>query len=159
MEAGVTEADVLCVVTDQDNSNLMIAEVGRKIFEVPYVLVRLYNPDRTNAFLQLGLDYVCGTTLVAEEMYSKVMAPRGKFIESLGDFEIMRFALDLSSHEGDSISVTDLEREHEIRIVAFERKSDHYSSIPSRDSMLYEGDTVIACVRDDLLEEFSTFIA
>ncbi len=156
--AGVADADVLCAVTDQDNSNLMIAEVGRKLFEVPYVLTRLFNPDRTNAYLQLGLDFVCGTTLVAEEMYSKVMAARGKFVEAIGDYGIMRFALDLSSHDGDSISVADLERDHEIRIVAFERKSDHYSSIPTRESVLYEGDTVIACVRDDLLEEFSTYI-
>jgi len=159
IEAGVEEADVLCAVTNQDSSNLMIAEVGRKLFEVPYVLARLYSPDRTNAYLQLGLDYVCGTTLVAEEMYSKVMAARGKFIESLGQFDLMRFALDLSSRQGNSISVSELERDHEIRIVAFERKSDHYSSIPTKDSILYEGDTVIACIRNDLLEEFSTYMS
>ena len=157
--AGVAEADVLCAVTDQDNSNLMIAEVGRKLFEVPYVLTRLYNPDRSNAYLQLGLDFVCGTTLVAEEMYSKVMAARGKFVVALGDYDIMRFALDLSGREGDSISVGELEREHEIKIVAFERKGDELSSIPNSDSILYAGDTVIACVRNDLLEEFSIYMS
>lgn len=156
--AGVSDADVLCAVTDQDNSNLMIAEVGRKLFEVPYVMTRLYNPDRTNAYLQLGLDFVCGTTLVAEEMYSKVMAARGKFVEAIGNYDIMRFALDLSSIDGESISVADLERDNEIKIVAFERKSDHYSSTTTRDSILYAGDTVVACVRDDLLEEFSAYI-
>jgi len=158
-EAGIAEADVLCAVTNQDNSNLMIAEVGRKLFDVPFVLARLYNPDRTNAYLQLGLDFVCATTLVAEEMYSRVMAARGKFVEAIGDFNIMRFALDLSTHDGDSISVASLERENEIRIVAFERKSDNYSSTPTSDSVLYEGDTVIACIRADLLEEFSVYIA
>lgn len=159
LAAGVEECDVLAAVTDQDNSNLMIAEVGRKLFEVPYVLTRLYNPDRSSAYLQLGLDFVCGTTLVAEEMYSKVMAARGKFVESIGDYDIMRFALDLSSHESDSISVGELERDYEISIVAFERKEDSLSSIPTRESILYEGDTVIACVRDDLLEEFSTYMS
>ena len=158
-EAGVAEADVLCAVTDQDNSNLMIAEVGRKLFDVPYVLTRLYNPDRSNAYLQLGLDYVCGTTLVAEEMFSKVMAARGKLVEALGNYDIMRFALDLSTHASDSISVGELERDHEIRIVAFERKDDALSSIPTRESILYAGDTVIACIRDDLLEEFSTYMS
>ncbi len=159
IEAGVGDADVLCAVTDKDNSNLMIAEVGRKLFEVPYVLTRLYNPDRTNAYLQLGLDFVCGTTLVAEEIYSKVMAARGKFVEAIGEYNIMRFALDLSCQEEDSISVGELERDHEIRIVAFERKTDALSSIPTRESILYEGDTIIACVRDDLLEEFSTYMS
>lgn len=159
IEAGVEECDVLCAVTNQDNSNLMIAEVGRKLFEVPYVLTRLYNPDRANAYLQLGLDYVCGTTLVAEEMYSKVMADRGKFIEAVGDYNIMRFALDLSSFDVNSVSVGELEREHAISIVAFERKSDGSSSIPNEESVLYPGDTVVACVRDDLLEEFSVYMS
>ena len=159
IEAGVAEADVLCAVTDKDNSNLMIAEVGRKLFEVPYVLTRLYNPDRSNAYLQLGLDYVCGTSLVAEEMYSKVMAAHGKFVESIGEYSIMRFALDLSSRETNNIQVGELERDYEIRIVAFERKDDSLSSIPTRESILFEGDSVIACVRDDLLEEFSTYMS
>ena len=157
--AGVAETDVLCAVTDQDSSNLMIAEVGRRLFGVPYVLARLYNPERTNAYLQLGLDYVCGTTLVAEEMYSKIMAARGKFIESLGNYGIMRFALDLTSLDSDTIRVGDLERDHEIRIVAFERKSDHYCSIPTSESYLHQGDTVVACIRDDLLEEFSIYMS
>lgn len=158
-EAGIAECDVLCVVTDQDNSNLMTAEVGRKLFEVPYVLTRLYNPDRANAYLQLGLDYVCGTSLVAEEMYSKVMADRGNFVEALGDYSLMRFALDLSSHDGDSITVGEIAREHEISIVVFERKDDGSSSIPTNESILYEGDTIIACVRGDLLEEFSVYMS
>ena len=157
--AGVEECDVLCAVTDNDNSNLMIAEVGRKLFEVPYVLTRLYNPDRANAYLQLGLDYVCGTVLVAEEMYSKVLAARGKFIEAIGDFNIMRFALDLTSFEHNSITVGEIEREHEVRVVAFERRSDALSSIPNSESVLYQGDTVIACVKTDLLEEFSVYMS
>lgn len=159
VEAGVEECDVLCAVTDNDNSNLMIAEVGRKLFEVPYVLTRLFNPDRANAYLQLGLDYVCGTVLVAEEMYSKVLAARGKFIEAIGDFNIMRFALDLTSFENDSITVGEIEREHEIRVVAFERRSDALSSIPSSESILYQGDTVIACIKTELLEEFSVYMS
>lgn len=157
--AGAEDCDVLCAVTDEDNANLMISEVGRKLFEVPYVLSRLHNPGRENAYLQLGLDFVCGTSLVAEEMYSRIMAARGKFIEAIGDYNIMRFALDLSSHDDDVISVKELERPHEIRIVAFERRDDSASSIPTGDSILYHGDTVVACIRDDLLEEFSSYMS
>ncbi len=159
LAAGVEECDVLCAVTDEDNSNLMISEVGRKLFEVPYVLSRLHNPRRENAYLQLGLDFVCGTSLVAEEMFSRIMAARGKFVEAIGDYNIMRFALDLSSRDSNSITAKELERPHEIRIVAFERKDDSVNSIPSGESILYHGDTVIACVRDDLLEEFSVYMS
>jgi trk system potassium uptake protein TrkA len=159
IEAGVEEADVLAAVTNQDNSNLMIAEVGRKLFDVPYVLTRLYNPDRESAYLQLGMDFVCGTTLVAEEMYKKVIAAHGTLIESIGDYEILRFALDLEYRDSDNIQVGELEREHKIKIVAFERKDRSLSSIPTKDSTLHHGDTIIACVQKDLLEKFSIFMS
>jgi len=39
-EAGIREADVFAAVTDLDNTNLMAAEVARKIFHVPHVVAR-----------------------------------------------------------------------------------------------------------------------
>ncbi|MDR1422591.1 MAG: TrkA family potassium uptake protein [Coriobacteriales bacterium] len=171
--AGIEECDVLVAVTDIDNTNLMIAEVGRKLYGVPHVLTRLYNPGHKNAYLQLGLDYVCGTELVAEEMYAKIVAGHSSHIDTFGDYEVLRFSLDLSEIEGDgavraavdgsahsvrSIRVGALEREHEIRIVVFERADGTASSIPNADSVLHDGDIVIACVRKDLIEDFSRYM-
>jgi trk system potassium uptake protein TrkA len=158
IEAGIEECDVLVAVTDIDNTNLMIAEVGRKLYDVPHVLTRLYNPDRESAYMQLGLDYVCGTTLVAEEMYAKVVAGHSSHVDTFGDYEVLRFSLDLSSVEGDSIRVGDLESAHEIRIVVFERKDNTDSSIPTADSMLHDGDIVMACVRKHLISGFSKYM-
>ena len=56
------------------------------------------------------------------------------------------------------MKVADLERNHDIRIVVFERRDGSASSIPSRDSVLYHGDSVVACIRHDLLGEFSKFM-
>ncbi len=71
-EAGIRDADAFAAVTNLDNTNLMAAEVARKIFEVPHVVARLYNPARERTYQQLGLDYVCGTTLVAEVLVDKI---------------------------------------------------------------------------------------
>jgi trk system potassium uptake protein TrkA len=158
LSAGVEECDVLIAATDIDNTNLMIAEVGRRLFEVPHVLTRLYNPNRESAYLQLGIDYVCGTTLVAEEMYSKVVAGHGSHIDTFGNFEVLRFALALSSEEAESIRVSELERDHEIRIIAFERRDNGQSSIPAPESVLHAGDIVLACVRVDLIDRFKHYM-
>jgi trk system potassium uptake protein TrkA len=158
INAGIEECDVLIAVTDVDNTNLMIAEVGRRLFEVPHVLTRLYNPDRESAYMQLGLDYVCGTALVAEEMYSKVVAGHGSHVDTFGDFEVLRFSLDLSAEGRESVRAGELEREHEIRIIAFERKDSGQSSIPSEESVLYAGDIVLACVRVDLIGRFKHYM-
>jgi trk system potassium uptake protein TrkA len=156
--AGIEECDVLVSVTNEDNANLMISEVGSKLFNVTHVLTRLDNPDRETAYLQLGIDYVCGTTLVAEEIYSKVIATHSGHVDTFGDFELLRFALNLSNEEDrESILVGNLERDHEIRIVAFERFDSNDSSIPTKDSVLYHGDIVLACVRKDQLKTFRRY--
>jgi trk system potassium uptake protein TrkA len=157
-DAGIEECDVLAAVTDQDNSNLMIAEVGRKLFAVPHVLTRLYNPDRESAYMQLGLDYVCGTTLVAEEMYSKIMAKHGSHVDTFGDYEVLRFALNLQDTEKNAIQVGELERDHEVRVIAFDRKDHSLSSIPTRESILYHGDIVLVCAHKELLQHLGKYM-
>ena len=70
-KAGIEDCDVVAAVTESDNANLMVTEVASRLFEVPRVIARLYNPDHERAYMQLGIDYVCGTTLVAEEAFGK----------------------------------------------------------------------------------------
>ncbi len=158
IKAGIEDCDALAAVTESDNANLMITEVASRLFDVPHVIARLYNPEHERAYMQLGIDYVCGTTLVAEVAFGKVMSGHGSHIETFGDYEVLRFSLDLKSRNRQSIHVAELEREHDVRIIAFERSDGSISSIPARESVLYHGDLVLACVRNDLLDEFSTYI-
>lgn len=159
MRAGVDECDVLAAVTSHDNANLMCAEVANRLFGVPHVIARLYNPDHERTYLQLGIDYVCGTSLVAEEVFSKVLSGYGSHVDTFGDCEILEFSLDLSSRpDAHSIRVFELERDHEVRIIAFERSDGSASSIPTGDSILYDGDSVLACVHHDLIGAFSKYI-
>ncbi len=158
IRAGVEEADVVAAVTQLDNTNLMCAEVASRLFDVPHVIARLYNPDHERAYMQLGLDYVCGTSLVAEEVFSKVIAGHGSHLDTFGEFEILRFSLDVSWTDKRTIRVSEIERDHDIRIVAFERSDGSASSIPTSDSVLYHGDSIMAVVRHDLIESFSRFI-
>ena len=154
--AGAAECDVLAAVTQYDNTNLMVAEVASRLCGIPHVIARLYNPDHERAYMQLGIDYVCGTSLVAEEVFSKVVSGHGAHIDTFGEFEVLRFSLDLSSREGKrTIRVGELERDHDIRIIAFERGDGSASSIPNKESVLYQGDSVLACVRHELIPMFS----
>lgn len=158
IKAGIDECDVLAAVTQFDNANLMMAEVANRIFDVPHVIARLYNPDHERAYMQLGLDYVCGTSLVAEDIFSKIVSGHGAHIDTFGDFELLRFSLNLTWSDKPFISVSDIERDHDIRIIAFERGDGSSSSIPTSESVLYNGDLVLACVRHELIPSFSKYI-
>lgn len=73
--AGIREADAFVAVTNYDNANLMAAEVARHVFHVPCTLARLYNPDKEGTYQALGMDYVCGTRLLAQAVMEKLLKP------------------------------------------------------------------------------------
>lgn len=158
MKAGIDECDFLAAVTQSDNVNLMVVEIARRLYDVPHAVARLYNTGHERAYLQLGIDYVCGTALVAEEIFSKISSGLGDHITTLGDCEVVQFALDLSQTRSDYIKVSDLESRHKIRVCAFERADGEISSIPTPSSVLYHGDTVLVAMRHGMIPEIAKYM-
>ena len=158
MKAGIDECDFLAAVTQSDNVNLMVVEIARRLYDVPHAVARLYNTGHKRAYLQLGIDYVCGTALVAEEIFSKISSGLGDHITTLGDCEVVQFALDLSQTRSDYIKVSDLESRHKIRVCAFERADGEISSIPTPSSVLYHGDTVLVALRHGMIPEIAKYM-
>lgn len=158
--AGINECDALAAVTQFDNANLMCAEVASRLYNVPLVVARLYNPDHENAYSQIGVDYVCGTSLVADGIFAKIVSEHGSHVTTFGDCEIIEFSLYLGSGTGErkSIHTKELERDHELKIVAFKRADGSASSIPDDDSVLYNGDIILACVKLDSMKLISPYM-
>jgi len=141
-EAGVAQADVLAAVTDKDNSNLMIAEVASKIYDVPTVVARLYNPERERTYQQLGLDYVCGTTLVAQALLDKIMLGRTHAISVHGDVEIVQF---VGGPAIEGQTVLDIQTAEEFRVAYVIR--DNTDIIPLPDTRLKKGDVIVGALK------------
>lgn len=158
IKAGIETCDVVAAVTQSDNTNLMIAEVADKLYQVNHVVCRLYDPRYEQAFTQLGIDFACGTTLVTEALYSKVAAGHESYVSTFGDCEILRFSLDLRAFGRKSIRVSEIERPHGIRITAFMRAGGVTSSIPTPDSLLYQGDTIMAVARPQMVQSLQRFV-
>ncbi|MFA4842980.1 MAG: TrkA family potassium uptake protein [Candidatus Omnitrophota bacterium] len=91
-EAGIEKADAFCVVTNGDNTNIMAAQVAKKIFNVPKVIARIYDPKRADVYKHLGLDVISGTVLFAAMLRDKIIESHftGYLIETgeLGIIEI-----------------------------------------------------------------------
>lgn len=154
LEAGIEEADVIAAVTSNDNANLMIAEVSRRIYEVPHVITRLYEARREKTYTQLGIDFACGTTLVAEEIFSKIQSGHGHHIDTFGDYEIARFAFNFD--DGQTMSVIDLEEDYDARVVVVEH--DDETALPTQETILHDGDVAIVCVAREDFGRLSRFI-
>lgn len=143
-EAGIREADAFAAVTDLDNTNLMAAEVARKLFGVEHVVARLYNPQRERTYLQLDLDYVCGTTLVAENLLEKIHAGHGHHVSTMGDIEVIEFKTNAGVA---GKKVDDVEIDHQFRIALVSRGNTTF--VPQPETVLQPGDIVLAAVKDE----------
>ena len=70
-EAGIERSDAFVAATDSDSVNMMAAEIALRIYHVPRVVVRLYEPQYERSMRVLGLDYVNDAALSVQAILGK----------------------------------------------------------------------------------------
>jgi trk system potassium uptake protein TrkA len=89
-EAGIEKADAFCSVTNGDNTNILSSQVAKKIFKVPRVIARIYDPHRAEIYRSLGLDVISGTTLLAAMIRDKLIEHRfSSYLLDTSEFGIL----------------------------------------------------------------------
>jgi trk system potassium uptake protein len=73
IEAGIEQADVFIASTDGDNTNLTIAQIAQKRFNVGRVIARVMDPARATWYAEQGL-HTISPTKQAIEMFEQAMA-------------------------------------------------------------------------------------
>jgi len=73
--AGIEEASAFVAATNGDNRNIMASQVCMKVFKVPRVVCRIYDPVREETYRRLGLSTVCPTTLISAQILDQVLSP------------------------------------------------------------------------------------
>jgi trk system potassium uptake protein len=72
LEAGIDRADAFVASTDGDNTNLVIAQVAQKRFNVQRVVVRVLDPARARWYEEQGLKTVCPTQIAINQLEAAV---------------------------------------------------------------------------------------
>lgn len=142
-EAGIENADAFCAVTNGDNTNLVAAQVAKKIFHVSKVIARVYDPQRAHIYTALGLDIISGTILFAAMLRDKIIESRfsSYLIETkeLGVIEI-----EVKDHLVGK-SIQDINIPGEFLVVAIRRLQDVI--IPELNTILKGKDVLMAAVK------------
>jgi trk system potassium uptake protein TrkA len=60
-QAGIERADSFIASTNGDNTNLVIAQIAQKRFEVGRVVARVLDPGRAQWYAEQGMETVCPT--------------------------------------------------------------------------------------------------
>lgn len=148
-QAGIEKANAFCAVTNGDNTNLVSSQVAKKIFKVPKVIARVYDPQRAHIYSALGLDIISGTVLFAAMLRDKIIESRfsSYLIETkeLGVLEI-EVKDGLSGKKIEDINIP-----QELLVVAIRRLQGVI--IPEPATVLKEKDILMAVVKVSSLEK------
>ena len=143
-KAHIERCDAFAAVTDLDNANIMACEVASKLYHVPRVVARVYNPESISTFEELGLEYVFGTNIVAQTIMDKIVQGHGRHLSIRGEVEVIEF---IAGSKIENKRLIDIQIPNEFRICLVTRQGRNF--IPWRETVLRDGDTLIAVVKSD----------
>ena len=66
--AEIGNATTVVVVTNDDNTNILIAQIAKEIFNIKHVIARLYDPEKECVYHEFGIDTICPAILSAKEI-------------------------------------------------------------------------------------------
>ncbi|WP_077610262.1 potassium channel family protein [Clostridium sp. Marseille-P2415] len=75
-EAQISDASAVIAVTNNDNANIMVAQIAREMFHIERVIARLYDPDREYVYREFGIDTICPAILSVKEI-DKILSKTG----------------------------------------------------------------------------------
>lgn len=153
--AGIDRADALVAVTNGDNSNIMIARVGRERFKVQRVVTRIYDPKRAEIYERLGIATVATVKWTAERIMRRIVADRPS-VEWVDPSAELVLVERVATDEWVTERVTRL-NEGPARVVGVRRYGKAY--IASDDLLVQQGDVLYLAVLQTEVADMDAFIA
>lgn len=148
-QAGIAQADAFCSVTNGDNSNIVAAQVAKKIFKVPKVIARVYDPSRADIYRSLGLDILSGTILFAAMIRDKIIESRfSSYLIESKDVGVLEIEAD-EKIIGKTVEEINMPGEFLIVMV----KSIKGVVLPQNTTKIQKNDVVMGVVKIEKLEK------
>jgi len=82
-EAGADTADVMLALTRDENTNLMIAQIARVIFNIPKVIAVVYDSQRESYFHEAGIETLAITVAGADLLTARLTGAAGMLSEGV----------------------------------------------------------------------------
>ena len=74
-EAQIGNATAVIAVTNNDNANILVAQIARELFHIERVIARLYDPEREYVYHEFGIDTICPANLSVKEINKLLSRP------------------------------------------------------------------------------------
>lgn len=139
VNAGIERADAVLALTDDDNINITVALVAKKIFGVERVIAQVVDPGRRHVYDALSIEVISPVRMGVNSLLGKMSLTSAEKLTQLAqDHEIVR----VINHRADMFSVEDLETEIGGVVSAIER--NHVVILPVlKNSKIKQGDGLV----------------
>lgn len=141
-KAGIESCDVVCAVTDDDNTNIMVAQLAKEVYGVGKVISRILDPERGDIFAHFGLETVCPTKLTVEAICSAIKPMLEEKYISFGSHTV-RFTTMEIPKEFIGMTPLDIEYEDNETLYAIIRADSTMEIINNYNVVMKEGDKLI----------------
>jgi trk system potassium uptake protein len=151
--AGADRADGFVAVTDGDNRNVMAALIAQRMFRIPKIVARIYDPPRGQMYRDLGIETFSPTTLGAQLIRDRLADTPYQSLPAF-DFGNLTSLVATIGHANAGRTVGEIEAPGKVRIAAIRRGGT--VMVAAADETLLNGDEVNVIVAPDALVGFAT---
>ena len=153
-DVGTGRADMLVAVTGDDEDNLVACQVAKYKFNVPRTVTRIRNPQNEKVFEKLGVDVIVSTTdIILEAIEKEVPTHPLTHLLTLSDkgLGIVEVRIPPTSAAiGKLVKEISLPAESKLALII---PKDRKPRIPNPNSIIRDGDQIIALTTPELEEE------
>ena len=140
--AGIESCDVVCAVTDNDNVNIMVAQIAKEVYKVTKVLTKILDPEKEEAFEVVGLNSVCPTRLTLDSFISALDGYQEEQQLAFGGHRAKFYPIPIPK-EYIGMKAMDIQFEKNEVLYAIIREGGEFDLISNYNISLKEGDTLI----------------
>jgi trk system potassium uptake protein TrkA len=149
---GAERADGFVAVTDGDNRNVMAALIAQRMFRIPKIVARIYDPLRGQLYRELGIETFSPTTLGAQIIRDALVDAPYSSMPSFDFGKITSLVATVGPMQ-DGKRVAEIEMDGHVRIAAIRQLGSVRVAAP--DDILREGDEINAIVSPESLATFA----
>lgn len=140
-KAGISQADYVLAVTSDDNLNITVSLIAKKIYKVPRIIARVGDPSRKYIYDMLGIETICPTQLGVEILKRKITE---KNVEVLAVIQKDTEIIELTVRKHKPCTVKGIEEKYKC-ILSGLVVADRFS-FPQKDELVPYGAKIICTV-------------
>ena len=154
--AGAERADGFVAVTDGDNRNVMACLIAQRMFRIPKIVARIYDPPRGQIYRDLGIETFSPTTLGAQIIRDALLDAPYTSTPAF-DFGKLTSLVATVGAAQNGKKVSDVEQDGKIRIAAIRQLG--LVTVAAPNDILHEGDEINAIVAPDAISAFAALFS